>query len=125
MRAIGDWDCQLSLLSVTRAEPLNELPPCFVTALMTPPVKRPNSAETPDVIVVVSWMASSMTSVPVGVPRMLSWMLTPLTVKTLSNDCAPETVVLPPGPFVLTPGVRTTDERIVRAIGSLFVISVE
>ena len=81
----GSGPCWRRCSTSTRKDPLKVLPPCFVTALMTPPVNRPNSAETPDVIVVVSWMASSMKRL-VGVPRTLSWTLTPLTVKTLSND---------------------------------------
>ncbi len=108
----------------TRTDPLKAFPPCFVTALMTPPVNRPYSAETPDVIVVVSWMASSMKRL-FGVPRRLSWMFTPLIVMTLSNDWAPETVTAALGPFALTPGLRTTEARIVRATGSFFVVSAE
>src|SRR6185503_16750926 len=51
---------QLSLLSVSRNEPLNLLPPDLVTTLTTPPLKRPNSAEMPAVATVVSWTASSI-----------------------------------------------------------------
>ena len=51
---------QVSLLRVVRNEPLNLLPPDFVIALTTPPVKRPYSAEIAAVDVVVSWIASSM-----------------------------------------------------------------
>src|SRR6267154_2683315 len=47
-------DRQLSLLYVSRNEPLNELPPDFVMTLITPPVNRPNSADTPAVATVVS-----------------------------------------------------------------------
>ncbi len=43
-----------------RSEPWNSLPPDFVRALTTPPVKRPYSADTLLTVVVVSWMASSM-----------------------------------------------------------------
>ena len=115
---------QSSLSSVTRKEPLKLLPPDFVIALTTPPVKRPNSAEMPEVDVVVSAIASSMKRL-FGVPRMLSWMLTPFTVKRLSNDWAPEMTVLPVTALVLTPGERRTDERSVRATGSFFVRSDE
>ena len=75
----GVLACQASLFSVTRTEPLNVLPPDFVIVLMMPPWKRPNSAEMPDVDVVVSWTASSMKRL-FGVPRMLSVMTAPLTV---------------------------------------------
>ncbi len=47
-------------MNVVRNEPENVLPPDFVIALTTPPVNRPYSAETVDVVVVVSWSASSM-----------------------------------------------------------------
>src|SRR6185436_20637904 len=57
---ISVYDRQLSLLYVSRNEPLNLLPPDLVTTLTTPPLKRPNSAEMPAVATVVSWMASSM-----------------------------------------------------------------
>ena len=56
----AEVDCQESFVSVARREPLNVLPPDFVIVLMTPPVNRPYSAETDEVVVVVSWMASSM-----------------------------------------------------------------
>src|SRR5499427_1285115 len=45
---------QLSLLSVSRNDPVNVLPPDFVTMLTTPPLKWPNSAETPSLATVVS-----------------------------------------------------------------------
>src|SRR5437870_11818413 len=48
------YDRQLSLLSVSRNEPLKLLPPDFVMTLMTPPLNRPNSAEMPAVATVVS-----------------------------------------------------------------------
>jgi len=66
-------------VNVDRNEPLNVLPPDFVTELMTPPVNRPYSAETEAVDVVVSWMASSMKRL-FAVERTLSVMTTPLTV---------------------------------------------
>jgi hypothetical protein len=46
-------------------------------------------------------------------------MLTPLTVKTLSNDWAPEIVMFPAGPFEFTPGDRRTEFWMVLAVGSL------
>ncbi len=95
-----------------------------MTALTTPPVNRPNSAETPDVIVVVSWMASSMKRL-FGVPRRLSCTFTPLIVMTLSYDCAPEIVTAAFGPFAFTPALRTTEARRFRATGSLLVVSNE
>ena len=107
-----------SSLNVVRNEPLNVFPPDFVIAFTTPPVKRPTSAEIADVDVVVSWIASSMKRL-YGVPRMLSTMTAPLTVKRLSKDCAPEIVNAPFGPFWLTPGESATAERIVRPVGSV------
>ncbi len=67
------------MTSVVRNEPENELPPDFVTVLMTPPWKRPYSAEIPFTFVVVSWIASSTNRV-FGVARMLSVMTAPSTV---------------------------------------------
>ncbi len=55
------------------------LPPDFVTVLMTPPTNLPYSAEIAEVVVVVSWTASSMYRF-VDVFRMLSVMTTPLTM---------------------------------------------
>ena len=45
---------QLSLMSVSRNEPLKRLPPDFVITLTTPPPNRPYSAEIPAVAMVVS-----------------------------------------------------------------------
>ena len=45
---------QLSLLSESRNDPLKRLPPDLVIMLTTPPLNRPNSAETPSVATVVS-----------------------------------------------------------------------
>jgi hypothetical protein len=59
------------------------LPPLFVIALMTPPLKRPYSAEMPEVSTVVSSMASSMNRF-CGWANRLSLMSTPLTMNTLS-----------------------------------------
>ena len=68
-----------SLLSkVMRYEPVNSLPPDLVMACTTPPWKRPNSAETAAVVIVVSWSASSMKST-LAWPRMFSFTTTPLT----------------------------------------------
>jgi hypothetical protein len=39
---------------LSRIEPENSLPPDFVIELMTPPVKRPYSADTAPVMTVVS-----------------------------------------------------------------------
>src|ERR1035438_3696502 len=69
-------------------------------------------------------MASSMKRL-YGVPRMLSWTLTPLTVKTLSYDAPPLIVTVPLGPFVFIPGVRRTELRSVRVTGSLSMVSAE
>ncbi len=119
-------------MNVVRNEPLNALPPDFVTVFTTPPVKRPNSAETVDVDVVVSAIASSMKRL-FGVPRMLSVMTAPSTVKRLSKDWPPEIVTtgatplpirsLEPGPFVFTPAASATEDRSVRVTGRLSVSS--
>ncbi len=90
----GVLSFQLSLSRLTRKEPLKLLPPDFVIALITPPVKRPYSAEMPELDVVVSAIASSMKRL-FGVPRMLSMTLTPFTMNRLSNVWPPEIVVLP------------------------------
>ena len=45
---------------LTRPLPENALPPLLVMALTTPPVKRPYSAEMPEVSTCVSSIASSM-----------------------------------------------------------------
>ena len=54
----------------------------------TPPLKWPNSADTPSVATVVSWMASSMYGLS-ACPRMFSLTLTPLIRNNDSNDIAP------------------------------------
>ena len=66
-------------MNVLRREPLNVLPPDFVIVLITPPTNLPYSAERLDVIVVVSWMASSMNSGS-GPLLTFSVMLTPFIV---------------------------------------------
>lgn len=71
------------LLSPSRKLPLKLLPPLRVTTLMTPPEKRPYSAEMPLVRTYVSWMASSMKRL-FAVPWTLSLMSTPFTMNTLS-----------------------------------------
>ncbi len=53
-------DFQLSLPRLARNEPEKRLPPDLVSMLTTPPWKRPYSADTPEVEVVVSWIESSM-----------------------------------------------------------------
>src|SRR5439155_370776 len=50
---------QLALVKFVRKLPENELPPLLVIALMTPPLKRPYSAEMPEVSTCVSSIASS------------------------------------------------------------------
>src|SRR6185436_16989726 len=62
---------QSSLLNVVRNDPLRPLPPDFVIAFTTPPVKRPYSAEMPDVATVVCSIASSINRSN-GSPRRLS-----------------------------------------------------
>src|SRR6185369_4192895 len=46
---------QLSLARESRKDPPKRFPPDLVTTLMTPPLKRPYSAEIPAVATVVSW----------------------------------------------------------------------
>src|SRR6266540_5994743 len=58
-----------------------------------------------------------------GVPRRLSVICTPFSMITLSNDIAPEIVVLPLGPVPWRPGARFTAELSVRAVASVFVRS--
>ena len=110
LAGIGGCARQSLLLSVTRNDPEKLLPPCFVMALMTPPVKRPYSAETPEVIVVVSWIESSMKRF-VWVPRTGSCRLTPLTVMTLSKDAEPLMLGAVAEKLKLTPALRATVER--------------
>ncbi len=74
-------------------------------------------------VVVVSWTASSIRRVWVGVLRMLSWMFAPSTIMLFSKELAPEIVTAPLGPLLLTPGARLTAESIVRAVGSLLSVS--
>src|SRR5216684_5754875 len=76
----------------SRSEPLNWLPPDLVSVETTPPVKRPYSAEMPPVKIVVSWMASSMKRL-CGCPRRFSFTTTPLTMKRLSYDGAPDSMI--------------------------------
>src|SRR5262245_55562964 len=66
-----------------RQLPENVLPPLLVTALMTPPLKRPYSAEMPEVSTCVSSIASS-TNRFWGFANRLSLMSTPLIMNTLS-----------------------------------------
>ena len=112
MRAV-----QSSLSNVVRKDPLSSLPPDFVTAFTTPPEKRPYSAETAAVVVVVSCSASSMNRLS-GVLRRLSCTTTPLTMNTFSNEAAPEIDMAPEGPVFETPGVRRAACCMVRATGS-------
>ena len=73
---------------MVRNEPLNALPPDLVIALTMPPAKRPNSADTPAVEIVVSCSASSMNSGS-DVRRTLSCATTPLTRIRFSEVMAP------------------------------------
>ena len=59
-----------------------------------------------------------------GVPRMLSMMTAPSTVKRLSKVCPPEIVNALPRPVTwATPADAATADTTVRATGSLFVSS--
>jgi hypothetical protein len=95
---------QLGLRKFTRPLPEKTLPPLLVTALTTPPLNRPYSAEMPEVRTCVSSIASSMKRF-CGWANRLSLMSTPFTMKTLSNEKAPlMTTVCAFGPFSLTAG---------------------
>src|SRR6185436_3418967 len=113
---------QLSLLTPSRYEPLNWLPPDLVIAFTRPPPKRPYSAEIPDVETVVSWIASSMNRLT-GCPRRFSVMATPFSMNTLSYAIAPAIVndpsppVVPPGPVGLTFGAEATAACSVLVLG--------
>ena len=85
----GETVRQSSLVNVTLNEPATVLPPDRVIALTTPPAKRPNSADTPDVETVVSCSESSMNS-GIDVRRTLSCATTPLTRIRFSEVIAPE-----------------------------------
>ena len=50
----GDSSCQSSLVKLLRNVPENRSPPLLVTTLMTPPEKRPYSAEMPELRTCVS-----------------------------------------------------------------------
>src|SRR5205823_7751867 len=113
---------QLSLFSVSRNDPLNALPPDLVTTFTTPPWKRPNSAETPDVMTLVSWIASSMYRL-FALPRMLSFATTPLIMKLFSYDIDPATEYWPPGPVGATDGARSIDALMSRFVGSVAISS--
>ena len=77
------------MLKLTRSEPEKSLPPDLVMTFTTPPVKRPYSAEIPDVEAVVSEIASSMKRFN-GPPRRFSLITTPLISQRFSKDMAPE-----------------------------------
>ena len=59
---IGVFAVHLAFDRLLRSDPLNSLPPDLVIVETTPPVKRPYSAEMPPVMMVVSWIASSINS---------------------------------------------------------------
>ncbi len=75
--------CHFGFVMSVRKLPWKRLPPLFVTALITPPEKRPYSAEIPEVMIETSCSASSMKRF-VGVPKRLSLMSTPFSRNTLS-----------------------------------------
>src|SRR5215813_4189984 len=101
-----------SLVTLSRKLAWTSLPPDLVMVLTTPPPKRPYSADTAEVEVVVSWMASSMKRSN-GWPRRFSLITTPLTMNRFSYDWLPAMLMprlrgLRPGPEATTPGVRST-----------------
>ena len=109
----GDVARQSSLLNDWRYDPLNVSLPDLVIALTSPPPKRPNSAETPEVATVVSCSASSMYSVN-GWPRRFSVITTPLTAKRLSYDIEPAIEYPPLAPVACTAGpirIEASSER--------------
>ena len=92
-----------SFVNETRTDPLKTLLPDLVIELITPPWKRPYSAEMLPVETFVSWMASSMNRLRAW-PRRFSLTTTPLTRFRFSYDSAPETMMLPPGAVVVHAG---------------------
>src|SRR5260221_4004695 len=106
-----------SLLSVVRNDPLNVFPPDLVIALTTPPPNRPYSAEIAPVDTFVSWIASSMNRLSAW-PRRFSLTTTPLTRYWLSNERAPDIMMLPLGPLPATPGASSTASFTARPTGS-------
>src|ERR1051325_988448 len=89
---------------LTRQLPAKVLPPLRVTALITPPEKRPYSALMPEVTVWTSCMASSMNRLN-GAPSRLSLTSTPFTRKIVSNAKAPLTDTCPAfGVTLVNPG---------------------
>ena len=119
---------QLSFSSDRRNDPSRRLLPDFVIALTTPPLNRPNSAETDEVDTVVSWMASSMKDDPSVVRRRLSWITTPFRSTRFSKELAPEiesacTPFAFDGPERTAPGVRATVASMPRLSGRSFTVS--
>ena len=102
----------------SRKLPLNVLPPLLVTMLMTPPEKRPHSAEIPFVMMLVSWIASSMKRL-CGLPNRLSLMSTPFSMNTLSYANAPAMFTWPTfGELLVSPGASSAICAGVRPTGS-------
>ena len=79
----GDSLFHAGFVMLSRMLPEKLLPPRLVTMLITPPEKRPYSAEMPDVSTCVSSIASSMKTL-FAVPNRLSFTSTPSIMKTLS-----------------------------------------
>src|SRR5687768_1017749 len=101
-----------------RQLPENVLPPLLVTALTTPPLKRPYSAEMPEVSTVVSSMASSMNRF-CGCANRLSLTSTPLTMNTLSQAKAPLMTIWPAlGDRSVTFGASVAMPWMVRGVAS-------
>ncbi len=112
----------LSLFNVSRSDPLNRLPPDFVTTLTTPPPKRPYSAEMPEVAMLVSCTASSMYR-SYAWPRRFSLTLTPFTMYSVSNDIAPAIEYAPLGPVGCTAGASSSEALMSRVVGSIAIRS--
>jgi hypothetical protein len=103
-----------------RMLPEKTLPPRLVTMLITPPEKRPYSAEMPDVRTCVSSMASSMNTL-FAVPNRLSFTSTPSTRNTLSYANPPEIVTCPTfGVLSVSPGANSAMRAGVRPTGIVF-----
>ncbi len=105
------------LVKLERNAPENRLLPLFVITLTTPPLKRPYSADTPDVSTWTSWIASSMNRA-LGWPSTLSLMSTPSIRNTLSYANAPLTVTwLLLGVLSVRPGATSASANGVRPVG--------
>ena len=106
------------LVRFVRNAPDRTLPPLRVMTFTIPPLKRPYSAEMPDVSTWTSWIASSMNRL-FGVPSTLSLMSTPFMRNRLSYANEPEIVTCDAlGVLSVNPGVSSAIRNGVRPTGS-------